>query len=225
MKLFLTAIHASDHSQGLLLPEDWLGFKVRICKSNVVSQIASVQMRLMMHLNTVIGPKQSSTFMQSDRFQSSLAGTPHPRSNFSFLHSQINDSFFFFFSFPLESERTCSLCGIKKPKKTTAIFFLFFSFPIRGIKVELIQLQLTKIRKTHSLSVRIWISDFVCRWFLLHAFKAGTQSRSTISVLPWLSYVWVDVYVCSMLSILQANTTNAKKKYLFYPFFSVRESH
>lgn len=116
----LTAVQASDHLQGLLLPEDLLGFKVRIWKSNVVSQIASVQMRLMMHLDTVIDPKKSSTFMPSDRFQSSLAGTPHPRSNFSSLHSKINDSFF---SFPLESERTCSLCGIKK--KTPLPFFSF----------------------------------------------------------------------------------------------------
>lgn len=156
--------------------------------------------------------------MQSDRFQSSLAGTPHPTSNFSFLHSRMNDSFFFLSLF-LSSQRENAVCvDFKKTKNTTAVFyfFLIFSFSLRGIKVEPIQLQLTKVRKTLSPSVRIWISDFVCRWFLLHVFKAGSQSRSTISVAPWRSYVWVDVSVCSMLSMLQANT---KKDIYFTPFF------
>lgn len=58
MKRSLSVVQASDHSQGLLLPEDLLGFKVRICKSNVVSQIVSVQMRLMTHLDTVFGPQK-----------------------------------------------------------------------------------------------------------------------------------------------------------------------
>lgn len=57
IKLSLTTVQNSDHLQGLLLPADLLWFKVRICKSNVVSQIASVQMRLVMHPDTVISPR------------------------------------------------------------------------------------------------------------------------------------------------------------------------
>lgn len=75
--------------------------------------------------------------MQSDRFQSSLAGTPHPTSNFSFLHSQMNDSFFSLSLFLL-SQREHAVCVEFKKITTTAVFyflFLIFSFCIRGIKV------------------------------------------------------------------------------------------
>lgn len=124
----------------------------------------------------------------------------------------------FLFSLFFSSQREHVVCVELKKKNTTALFFLL----LLGVsKLSLFSCSWQKSGK-HTLRVRIWISDFVCRWFLLHVFKGGTQSRSTISVLPWLSYVWVDV---SVLSVLQANTTKAKKKpkdIYFAPFFSCK---
>lgn len=55
------------------------------------------------------------------------------------------------------------------------------------------------------LTVGIEISDFVCRWFLLHVFKPCTQSRSTISLLP-CCLTELCAYICGRVRLYELHS-------------------
>lgn len=95
----------------------------------------------------------------------------------------------------------------KEKKRKKIIRGKSLLYTVAGKKLESFHLSMV------SLTVGIEISDFVCRWFLLHVFKLCTQSRSTISLLPCFLtelcfgcvYLYVLYFHCSRLQQQQQN--------------------